>query len=156
MRNRNCNALDNLWLKYWYVGTVTGGLPLYLSYLHCNPGSNILRLHMSRTPLGYYLALSASMIAIPAGSPSCGGVSQFMSELTHSFLSVLVSVSIFMALSTLFHSINSPNNSVLSLCSAGLISALLLLSTVYFFMKVFFSPDVILCGCLGLENQLTN
>ena len=79
-----------------------------------------------------------------------------MSELTHSFLSVHVSVSIFMALSTLFHSINSPNNSVLSLCSAGLISALLLLSTVYFFMKVFFSPDVILGCWLGSKYQLSN
>ena len=35
-------------------------------------------------------------------------------ELTHSFYSVLVSVSVFMALSTVFHSINSPDNSPLS------------------------------------------
>ena len=32
-------------------------------------------------------------------------------ELAHSFYSVLVSVSVFMALSTVFHSINSPDNS---------------------------------------------
>ena len=48
--------------------------------------------------------------------------------------------------------------SVFSLCSSGLISALLVLSTIYLFMKVSFSPspDVILCGWLGLKHQLTN
>ena len=50
-------------------------------------------------------------------------------ELAHSFLkknnSVLVSVSVFMALSTVFHSMNSPDN------SSGPNSALLLLSTIY-------------------------
>ena len=35
-------------------------------------------------------------------------------ELAHSFCSVLVSVSVYMALSTVFHSINSPDNSPLS------------------------------------------
>ena len=33
-----------------------------------------------------------------------------------------------------------------SLSSSGLISVLLVLSTTYLFMKVSFSPDVILCG----------
>ena len=31
-------------------------------------------------------------------------------------------------------------------CSSGLISALLVLSTIYLFMKVSFSPDIIFCG----------
>ena len=62
------------------------------------------------------------------------------------FYSVLVSISVFAALSTVFHSINSPNNSVFSLCSSGLISALLVLSTIYLFMKVCFSPDITLRG----------
>ena len=35
-------------------------------------------------------------------------------ELAHSFYSLLVSVSVFKALSTLFHSVNSPDNSPLS------------------------------------------
>ena len=43
-----------------------------------------------------------------------------------------------------------------SLCSSGLISTLLVLSTVYLFMKVSFSPDIIFCGWLGLKHQLTN
>ena len=38
------------------------------------------------------------------------------------FYSVLVSVPVFMALSTVFHSINSPDNSRLSHSSSGLIS----------------------------------
>ena len=126
------------------------------------------------------------------------------------FCSVLVAISVFMALSTVFHSVNSPDNSphshyllpvcprgltfswwgcygsclrheptelahsflfccfvyfclsgpfkcisfhtfsrqlsVFSLCSAGLISTLLFLSTVFLFMKSFFSPDLIPSG----------
>ena len=46
------------------------------------------------------------------------------------FYSVLVSVSVFKALSTVFHSINFPNNSAFLLCSSGLISALLVLSAI--------------------------
>ena len=48
------------------------------------------------------------------------------------FYSVLVSISVFMALSTVFHSINSPDNSPFShsvFFSSGLIFALLVLST---------------------------
>ena len=43
-----------------------------------------------------------------------------------------------------------------SLRSSGLISALVVLSTIYLFTKVSFSPDVILCGWLGLNHQLNN
>ena len=50
----------------------------------------------------------------------------------------------------------SPQLSTFSLSSFGLISALLVLSTVYLFKKVSFSPDIILCGWLGLKRQLTN
>ena len=46
--------------------------------------------------------------------------------------------------------------SAFSLCSCGLISAVLDFSTLYLFMKVSLSPDVILCGWLGLKHQLTN
>ena len=68
-------------------------------------------------------------------------------ELAHSFYSVLVSVSVFMALSTVFHSINSPDNSPLShSVLPGLISAFLVHSAIYLFMKAFFSPDMTLCG----------
>ena len=62
------------------------------------------------------------------------------------FYSVLVSIFVFMALSTVFRSVNSPDNSAFSLWSSGLISALLVLSTVCLVVKVSLSPDVILCG----------
>ena len=58
--------------------------------------------------------------SVPAGSPSCSGdVTVYVPDINQPSLptplySVLMSVSVFMALSTVFHSINSPNNSLLS------------------------------------------
>ena len=46
--------------------------------------------------------------------------------------------------------------SAFSLCSCNLISAFLVLSTAYLFVKVSFSPDIIFCGWLGLKHQLTD
>ena len=43
--------------------------------------------------------------------------------------------------------------SAFSLCSTGLISALLVLSAICLFTKVSLSPDIILCGWLGLKLQ---
>ena len=57
------------------------------------------------------------------------------------FDSVFVSISVFMALSTVFHSINAPDYSPLS---HSVLSSVL--SIVYLFKKVSFSPDIILCG----------
>ena len=97
-----------------------------------------------------YFALKLFLVQlIPAGSPSRGGdVAIYVfdikqASLPTSFYSVLVSVSVFMALSTVFYSINSPNNSPLPhsvfFC---LVSVLLVLSTIYLFMKVFLNPDI--------------
>ena len=73
-------------------------------------------------------------------------------ELAHSFYSVLVSISVFMALSTVFHSINSPDNSPFSRSVLSVLTlALLVLSTICLSMKVSFSPDIILCGFTGLK-----
>ena len=70
---------------------------------------------------------------------------------------VLVSVSVFMALSTVFHSINSPDNSPLF---PSVLPALILrywsLNYLSFFMKVSLSPVIILCGWPSLEHPLTN
>ena len=69
------------------------------------------------------------------GLPSCGGdVAVYVFDINQPslptpFYSVVASISIFMALSTVFHSINSPDNSLVS----GL------------FMKASVSPDIILC-----------
>ena len=63
---------------------------------------------------------SSSSSSVPGGSPSCGGdVTVCVPDINQPSLptvcySVLVSVSVFLALSTVFHSINSPNNSPLS------------------------------------------
>ena len=60
------------------------------------------------------------MVFVPTGSPSHGGdVAVYVLDINQlslptPFYSVLVSVSVFVALSTVFHSINSPNNSLLS------------------------------------------
>ena len=59
------------------------------------------------------------MCTDPAGSPSRGGdVAVYVMDINQPslptpFYSVLVSVSVFVALSTVFHSINSPDNSLL-------------------------------------------
>ena len=68
---------------------------------------------------------------VPTGPPSRrGDVTVYAYDINQPSLStalysVLVSISVFMALSTAFHSINSPDDSVFSFCSSGLISALL-------------------------------
>ena len=73
------------------------------------------------------------------------------------FYSVLVSISVFMALSTVFHSINSPDNPLPS-HSVFLVLFLPYWSfwTIYLFMKVSFSPDIIASGWLGSMHQLIN
>ena len=78
---------------------------------------------------------------------------QFMSDINQPSLptpffyySVLVSISVFVALSTAFHSINSPDNSPLSHSVLPVFSALLVLPTIYLLVKVLLSPDMILCG----------
>ena len=92
-------------------------------------------------------------IEVPTGSPSRGGdVAVYFFDINQPsfptpFYSILVSVSVFMALSTLFHSIILPTElSAFSLFCSNAISALLVLSTIYFFMNVSLSPDITLCG----------
>ena len=64
-----------------------------------------------------------SAFVVPAGSPSRGGdVMVYVPDVNQPslptpFYSVLVSVSVFMVLSTVFDSINSPDNSPTSLLS---------------------------------------
>ena len=64
--------------------------------------------------------VTMSIAGVPAGSPSPGGdVAVYVfgihqPSLPTPFYSLLVSISVFMALSTVFHSINSPDNSSLS------------------------------------------
>ena len=84
---------------------------------------------------------------VPAGSPLRGGdVAAYVFNISQPslptpFYSVLVTVSVFMALLTAFHSINSPDKSLLS-HSVLPVSFL----PYWSFMKVSLSPDIILCG----------
>ena len=86
------------------------------------------------------------------GSPSCSGdVAVYVFDinqlsLPNPFSSVLVSVSVFMALSTVFHSINSPDNSPLSHSVVPVLFLPYWSFRQYLLMKVSLSPDVILCG----------
>ena len=53
-----------------------------------------------------------------------------------------------------FHKFSRQLNSAFSLCSSGLNSAFLVLSTTYLFMKVSLSPDIILCDWLGWKAPI--
>ena len=89
---------------------------------------------------------------VPASSPSRGGdVAVYVSDINQPssptpFYSVLVSISVLMTLSTVFHSINSPDNSPFS-HSVHPVSFLPYWSfQLSISMKVSLSTDIILCG----------
>ena len=90
---------------------------------------------------------------VPASSPSRGGdVVVYIEDINEPslptlFYSVRVSISFFTALSTVFHSINSPEN------SQPVVLALLVLSTTHLFMKVSLSPDIILLVVDWAQNS---
>ena len=95
--------------------------------------------HTRLTSVSFYVQSSIILLTfvVPIGSPSPDG--------DVAVYSVLVSDSFFMALSTLFYSINSPHNSPLSY---SVVLVVFVLSTIFFFffMKIFLSPGIILCG----------
>ena len=72
------------------------------------------------SPDPYIQLLPAYLLSVPMGSPSRDGdVAVYVFDMNQPslptlFYSVLVSISTSLALSTVFHSINSPNNSQLS------------------------------------------
>ena len=102
------------------------------------------------------------MVVVPTSSPSRGGdVTVYawhkQAELAHSFLFCsFVYLSLYGPFNCIsFHKF-SRQLSVFWLCSSSLISALIVLSTIYPFMKVSFSPDIIPSGWLGSKYQLIN
>ena len=87
------------------------------------------------------------------GSPVRGGdVTVYIKDINQPslltpFYSVLVSVSVFVALSTVFQAINFPDNAPFSHSILPVLSLLYcVLSTMCLFMKVSFSPDIIPSG----------
>ena len=101
---------------------------------------------------------------VPAGSPSRGGdVTVHVKDINQPsmptpFYSVLVSVSVFMALSAVFHSINLSYNFPFSHSVLPIVYsfALLALSTVYLLVKVSFSHDKIHTNRMSSKRQLIN
>ena len=94
------------WVTAIPVLTLKGALSVVVVNYHSDPY------------LSFFLSFFLSFV--PAGSPSRGGdvlvcvTSIKQPSLPTHFYYVVVSVSLFMALSTLFHCINSPDNSSLS------------------------------------------
>ena len=125
---------------------------LWMGILFCIPCSA-----MSVPPVWF------SSVSVPEGSPSRGGdVVVYVKGNTPTELvySLLFRPYVFFCLYGPFNCISyhkfSWQLSAFSLCSSSLNSVLLVLSAVYLFMKVSLSPDIILCGWLGLKHQLTN
>ena len=107
--------------------------------------------------------LDITYIVVLPGSPSRGGhvavyiFDENQPSLPTPFYSVLVSIYVFMKLSTVSTSLNSPDNSPLShSISSGFVSAVLVLTNICLLMKVSFSSDTIFRGRLGLKHQLTD
>ena len=117
-----------------------------LVYTHTHTHTHTHQYTLLHTQM-YNDVLSLSLI--PACSPSRGGdVVVYIKDINQPSLptplySVLVSISVFMAFPTIFHSINSCNNSAFALCSSCFNSALLVLSTIDPFMKVFYPSALI-------------
>ena len=102
------------------------------------------------------------MRKVPTGSPSrCGDVAISVFEIMHPsfstpFYSVLVSVSIFLALSTVFHSTNSPDNSpAFSLFFRSYFCLIGRFNYISLYEHPPVNPDIILCDSLGVKHQLT-
>ena len=105
-----------------------------------------------------YATAHMHQMKVLAGSSSRGGdVAVYVSDVNQLslptpifFLSVLVSVPVFLTLSTVFHAINSPNNSPLSHSALPVLFLpywyFQLYIYIYLFMKVSFSPDIIPSG----------
>ena len=108
---------------------------------------NVKKKHYST----YHTYMSDSLLWSPRAHLH---VVRMLNELAHSFW---ICSCVYVCLSDLFNCILflSPQLSVFSLCSSGLISTLLALSTIYLFTKVSLSSDIILCGWLGLKQQRT-
>ena len=109
------------------------------------------------------------VLRVPAGLPSCGGdVIVYVKDINQPSLATpLLLFFLLLFCSCVHFCLYGPFNcisfhkfswqlSAFSLCSSGLISAVLVLSTLYLVVEVFLGPDIILCSWLGLKHRLTN
>ena len=128
-------------------------------------GKNELKLHYRSHEAAWQVSQTNSCLPtphVPAGSPSPGGdvvvyVRQKPTEPAQSFLFCsCVYLCLYGPLNSISFLKFSHQLSTFLFCSSGHNSALLVLSTTYFSRKVSPSPDIILCGWLGLKHQVTN
>ena len=151
---RVCACASYTYLLNIYVNCVYLVIIIYIITCHWEA----LRAHFEmRRSISFFL-----LSLVPAGLPSRGGdVAVYVFDINQSSLptpcySILVSFSVFMALSTVFHSLNSPNNSP---PSHSVLPVLLLpywSFQLYISYESFPQPYIMLCDWLGLKHQLTN
>ena len=125
----------------------------YCTWKSCDQTQRVANKGLKR---GGLLSLCLLLLFVPAGLTSRGGaVVVYIFDITQASLPTpFSSVLVYFCLQGPFDCTSFQKFSrQLSHCSSNLISALLVLSTtLYLFMKVSFSPDIILCGCLGLKH----
>ena len=117
---------------------------------HCSLDRSLDHKHLSDPiKVSSYLIISLS----PRAHLLVVGMLRFLSDInqpslpTPFFYSVLMSVFVFLALSTVFHSINSPNNSpFLTLFFRSYLCLTGPFNYIYLFIKVSFSPDIMPSG----------
>ena len=110
-------------------------------HLHASWGCSI----NSNARKEYTLQISASNWVRAGSPPRSGDIVVYVFDINHPSLSIPF-YSVLEALSTVFDSYIFRQLSAFLLCSSGIISALLVLSTISLFMKVSLSRDIILRG----------
>ena len=119
--------------------------------------------YFARVCFPYHFAfIKSSLSPVPTGSPSrAGDVAVYVFDLNQP--SLPTPLILFLWLFCLYGPFNcisfqkfSRQLSAFSPYSSGLIYASVVLSTIYLFMKVSLSPDILLCVWLGLKRQLTS
>ena len=132
--------------------------PLCNNVLICfvNIFENVVKRMISPKVLFIIIIRSLHLVyayVVPAGSPFRGGdVTVYVTDVNQPSLAppFLFCSGVCFCLYSPFNCISfhkfSRQLSAFSLCSSGLISALVVLSNIYLFIKVSLSPDVILCG----------
>ena len=157
---QNCNTCpvpsESVFLKFTNPGNFE---PLIRHWTSKDSVQN-RQVHRDTAHKEYFLFLFQSFqslfaLSVLVGSPSRGGdVTVYVwhrpPELAHSFLFFsCVCFCLYGPFNCIsFHKFSRQLSAFL-LCSSGLISALLVRWTVYLFLKVSFSPDIILRGRLG-------
>ena len=140
-----CQSVFAVWCQYAVSQFPLCGVSTMSVSLHCVVSARCQSLLV-------YKRCSLSLLLVPVGPPSRGGdVTVYVLDLNRSSLpTLLFGPCVCFCLYSPFNCISFHKFSrqlyAFSLCSSGLISVLLVLSTIYLSMTVSLSPDIILCG----------